>query len=700
MLIRDLSNIIHNQYQPRRRWFSRGHPAIRALRRTLNNWHNPEDAPLSPAQQARIIRHFVTHRAEEGRQSPQSAYQVALVILCTLYQNVLSAEKAASVYAIMAEQTQHGQNTDAMQHITQTLHTINQSPQARNLGSIIEPLLSLAIRENRLDLPLQTIHDALENNLMNVTEAAAFLAYGGHWVDETQGHATFVLKAYRALHNSVSLNADTALAIATFMRQPDGDTTMRFMEASAPPEAMIELILTLSDLDLINKGLSLDEINHLYDRIFIDPQPYHAHFEENIETVSLLCQYFSGLNQADEAEKNHFLSAVFPENPSDEPHNPKAIARLLTDPIYQDGYNGLNNEEQTEARQAANRIISLRATTPEAMRALSPINIRRVDLNEGWYFSDDTGETASEADAAEEDHAGAAPEADHPVTEPIEPDSYVLDDEAEWEALPDDIMAGAAPHFSGETAVLIGTTTPAIPEQRIAQLNKLSGEDIPDAFLCPITREVMAQPVLTADGHSYDEESITQWLGQADSSPKTNMALPHKRLIPNHALKIAIEATIQDAIKTAAVPAAAHGEGGGASQASLPNTAPCKKTPLSSGHLLTPKKASMAPAQHSEDDGTLCPLSGVLMTNPVTTPSGDSYHKEALIKHLIMHQTDPTTEQQPLTIEDCRPNHALKTLVAEQNEASSTHSPLPGRHCASFLMVLFLSASMMLPYIH
>ena len=32
------------------------------------------------------------------------------------------------------------------------------------------------------------------------------------------------------------------------------------------------------------------------------------------------------------------------------------------------------------------------------------------------------------------------------------------------------------------------------------------------AFICPITQEIMEQPMVTADGHSYSGPSIAAWL--------------------------------------------------------------------------------------------------------------------------------------------------------------------------------------------
>lgn len=68
-----------------------------------------------------------------------------------------------------------------------------------------------------------------------------------------------------------------------------------------------------------------------------------------------------------------------------------------------------------------------------------------------------------------------------------------------------------------------------------------SGSDAPDEFLCPISREVMKDPVIAADGYSYERESIESWIrGKTKTSPMTNLLLPTTLLTPNRSLKMAI----------------------------------------------------------------------------------------------------------------------------------------------------------------
>ncbi|KAF6251956.1 Copine-domain-containing protein [Scenedesmus sp. NREL 46B-D3] len=59
-------------------------------------------------------------------------------------------------------------------------------------------------------------------------------------------------------------------------------------------------------------------------------------------------------------------------------------------------------------------------------------------------------------------------------------------------------------------------------------------------FLCPITQDVMGEPVLAADGYTYEKHAIQDWLSRNDRSPMTNEALGSKQLLPNHALRSAI----------------------------------------------------------------------------------------------------------------------------------------------------------------
>ena len=67
-------------------------------------------------------------------------------------------------------------------------------------------------------------------------------------------------------------------------------------------------------------------------------------------------------------------------------------------------------------------------------------------------------------------------------------------------------------------------------------------DHIPDQFYCPITRTTMADPVIAADGYTYERAAITQWIQQNISSgmvysPINFIPLTHLNLTENVMLK-------------------------------------------------------------------------------------------------------------------------------------------------------------------
>ena len=61
--------------------------------------------------------------------------------------------------------------------------------------------------------------------------------------------------------------------------------------------------------------------------------------------------------------------------------------------------------------------------------------------------------------------------------------------------------------------------------------------EVPPSFICPITQEVMHDPVSTVDGQVYERSAIAAWLEARDTAPLTGAVLPMKLLIPNVPLR-------------------------------------------------------------------------------------------------------------------------------------------------------------------
>ena len=51
---------------------------------------------------------------------------------------------------------------------------------------------------------------------------------------------------------------------------------------------------------------------------------------------------------------------------------------------------------------------------------------------------------------------------------------------------------------------------------------------------------LMRDPVIAADGHSYERAALESWLAQHDTSPVTGQPLPHKRIVDNVLIRNAI----------------------------------------------------------------------------------------------------------------------------------------------------------------
>lgn len=59
---------------------------------------------------------------------------------------------------------------------------------------------------------------------------------------------------------------------------------------------------------------------------------------------------------------------------------------------------------------------------------------------------------------------------------------------------------------------------------------------LPNMPSCPITGVPMRDPVVAADGHTYERTAIARWLQSNDRSPLTGSKLAHKDLVPNYML--------------------------------------------------------------------------------------------------------------------------------------------------------------------
>ncbi|XP_061343441.1 U-box domain-containing protein 3-like isoform X2 [Gastrolobium bilobum] len=68
-----------------------------------------------------------------------------------------------------------------------------------------------------------------------------------------------------------------------------------------------------------------------------------------------------------------------------------------------------------------------------------------------------------------------------------------------------------------------------------------SSVSIPPYFRCPLSLELMLDPVIVASGQTYERQSIQKWLDHGLTvCPKTHQRLTHTNLIPNYTVKAMI----------------------------------------------------------------------------------------------------------------------------------------------------------------
>jgi len=87
-----------------------------------------------------------------------------------------------------------------------------------------------------------------------------------------------------------------------------------------------------------------------------------------------------------------------------------------------------------------------------------------------------------------------------------------------------------------------------------------------------------------------------------------------------------------------------------------------------SAQLAIKSNEKKKPVLHEEiPEHFCCPITLSLMNDPVISPSGHSYEREAILEHLGKHKTDPLTNE-PISIGDLRPNRGLRDAITAFKE--------------------------------
>lgn len=106
---------------------------------------------------------------------------------------------------------------------------------------------------------------------------------------------------------------------------------------------------------------------------------------------------------------------------------------------------------------------------------------------------------------------------------------------------------------------------------------------------CPITLEVMRDPVIAGDGHSYERAAMERWLRTHRTSPLTGRAMPSLELLPNHRLRMLIQDLEQPEVTNTP-------RGNSARGASLPSASATVETQVAEAQRAEQRHAAAAEA--------------------------------------------------------------------------------------------------------
>jgi len=94
-----------------------------------------------------------------------------------------------------------------------------------------------------------------------------------------------------------------------------------------------------------------------------------------------------------------------------------------------------------------------------------------------------------------------------------------------------------------DSEVLLPPQLPSVSEEKLQEIWPL-GDAAFAIFTCPITHDVMTDPVVSADGYTYERAAIARWFETSRKSPVTGQTLPHADLVPNQSVRTLLKMLI------------------------------------------------------------------------------------------------------------------------------------------------------------
>lgn len=223
---------------------------------------------------------------------------------------------------------------------------------------------------------------------------------------------------------------------------------------------------------------------------------------------------------------------------------------------------------------------------------------------------------------------------------------------------------------------------PSVSEERLQEVWPLGDQSF-SIFLCPITHDVMTDPVVSADGYTYERAAIARWFETSRKSPVTGQTLPHTDLVANHSvrtlLKMLIDMTESSLKAPGALPALAS-----SSAANLASAAHTASASAAGSARAEQQRQSRRSSTASASQGGVA-ASGDSLPPPPPMLAADRQRE----------QTDPSGDSEFSSRRDGDVRHMEAATMAAATAAlqSSSSTAAPGRRQqrAQTAQVLFSS---------
>ncbi|KAL0214201.1 hypothetical protein P9112_006385 [Eukaryota sp. TZLM1-RC] len=126
----------------------------------------------------------------------------------------------------------------------------------------------------------------------------------------------------------------------------------------------------------------------------------------------------------------------------------------------------------------------------------------------------------------------------------LQDDDTPVDHVADEEAAKDDVAGDITDDVAETNFSSLNLSIPSVDNVEIFDIPATPKDlniSIPEELLCPISYNLMKDPVLCSDGFTYDRHAIERWLNQHSHSPMTGEPLPHKHISGNSSIRLALQ---------------------------------------------------------------------------------------------------------------------------------------------------------------